>query len=89
MSRLICFAIALALSTLGAVASPLGPDGTAGRTLPGKFIWLDLASENPASARAFYGAVFGFGGFVGDVDHVDDLRSRRDVTALRAALGSP
>jgi hypothetical protein len=52
-------AIALALSTLGAVASPLGPDG-AGRSLPGKFTWLDLASENPASARTFYGAVFGW-----------------------------
>jgi predicted enzyme related to lactoylglutathione lyase len=54
------FAIALALFTMGATASPLGPDGVAARSLPGKFTWLDLATENPASARTFYGAVFGW-----------------------------
>jgi hypothetical protein len=42
------------------VASPLGPDGTAGTRLPGKFTWLELATENPASAREFYSAVFGW-----------------------------
>jgi predicted enzyme related to lactoylglutathione lyase len=51
---------AVALLAMGAMASPLGPDGAAGRSLPGKFVWLDLATENPASARAFYGAVFGW-----------------------------
>ena len=60
VSRAACFAIAVALFAMGVAASPLGPDGVAGRTLPGKFVWLDLASENPASARAFYGAVFGW-----------------------------
>ncbi len=60
MSRYVTFAIAVALFTTGAMASPLGPDGAAGRSLPGKFVWLDLATENPASARAFYGAVFGW-----------------------------
>ena len=58
MRRLILFAIA-ASCLLGAGASPLGPDGSA-RRLPGKFVWLDLATENPASARAFYGEVFGW-----------------------------
>src|SRR6185369_15846782 len=35
-------------------------DGVAGRMLPGKFVWFDLATEDPAAARAFYGAVFGW-----------------------------
>jgi len=43
-----------------ALASPLGPDGAPGRSLPGKFTWFDLATEDPAGARAFYGAVFGW-----------------------------
>lgn len=60
MLRHVTFAIAAALISWGALAAPLGPDGVAGRTLPGKFVWLDLATEDPASARAFYGAVFGW-----------------------------
>jgi hypothetical protein len=52
-----CVATLLALS---AFASPLGPDGQSGVRLPGKFVWLDLATEDPASARAFYGTVFGW-----------------------------
>ena len=43
-----------------ASAGPLGPDGTPGRTLPGKFVWFDLATEDLPRARAFYGAVFGW-----------------------------
>ena len=58
MGRYITVAIALGFLAMGAIASPLGPDGAAGRSLPGKFVWLDLATEDPASARAFYGAVF-------------------------------
>jgi hypothetical protein len=60
MSRLLAIAVVLALNAGGAAASSLGPDGVAGKTLPGKFIWYDLATENPESARAFYGAVFGW-----------------------------
>jgi predicted enzyme related to lactoylglutathione lyase len=52
--------LALLLASALAAASPLGPDGEAGRVLPGKFVWLDLATEDPARARAFYGAVFGW-----------------------------
>ena len=59
MTRRIALAFALALHVAGATASALGPDGTAG-PYPGKFIWYDLATENPESARAFYGAVFGW-----------------------------
>ena len=58
MSRLLAWAIALYMA--GAAAGPLGPDGTPGRYLPGKFVWFDLATEDPAAARAFYGAVFGW-----------------------------
>ena len=51
---------AIAFAALGAFASPLGPDGNPGQRLPGKFIWIDLATENPNGARDFYGAVFGW-----------------------------
>lgn len=38
---------------------PLNPVPT-GAHLPGKFIWRDLLTEDVASARAFYGALFGW-----------------------------
>ena len=57
MARYVTLLLAL-LASIGAFASPLGPDGDAGRRLPGKFIWLDLATQNVTSSRAFYGAVF-------------------------------
>jgi predicted enzyme related to lactoylglutathione lyase len=60
MKRFLAFAMAPALVALGAFASPLGPDGVPGQRLPGKFVWIDLASENPAASREFYGAVFGW-----------------------------
>ncbi len=53
-------AIAWVLVAAGAAAAPLGPDGTAGQAFPGKFIWFDLATDDPAGARTFYGAVFGW-----------------------------
>ena len=59
MKRLLA-AFAFACAIVPAAATPLGPDGAAGRTLPGKFVWFDLATEDPAAARAFYGAVFGW-----------------------------
>ena len=40
------------------------------------------ADDQVAFPVAGHGAVVGFGGPLGDVDHVDDLRSRRDVAAL-------
>jgi predicted enzyme related to lactoylglutathione lyase len=47
-------------SSLGAAAGPLGPDGVPGQAYPGKFVWVDLATEDPAAAQAFYGKVFGW-----------------------------
>jgi len=32
----------------------------AGNRLPGKFVWHDLLSEDPAAARRFYGGLFGW-----------------------------
>jgi uncharacterized protein len=52
--------VLLWLACTGALAAPLGPDGVPGQALPGKVVWLDLATENPTRARAFYGAVFGW-----------------------------
>ncbi len=60
MTRLFILALAFALHVAGAVASPLGPDGAPGQRFPGKFVWIDLATEDPAASRAFYGAVFGW-----------------------------
>jgi len=51
---------ALAAWPLLTCAATLGPDGVAGERHAGKFVWLDLATEDPAAARAFYGAVFGW-----------------------------
>jgi len=51
--------IFLILACAAAFASPLGPDG-AGPSIPGKIVWLDLATENPVYSRAFYGEVFGW-----------------------------
>ena len=57
---LLAIAFALCCCSTGAIASTLGPDGIAGQRFPCKFTWFDLATENPAGARAFYGAVFGW-----------------------------
>jgi len=57
---LLRLALALLASATIANASPLGPDGEPGRVHPGKFIWLDLAAEDPAVVRPFYAAVFGW-----------------------------
>jgi uncharacterized protein len=54
----VALGILLATAASLAQASPLGPDGESGRTYPGKFVWFDLATEDPDAARAFYGAVF-------------------------------
>jgi predicted enzyme related to lactoylglutathione lyase len=55
------FAVAfVSLALTLADAAPLGPDAKAGLYLPGKFTWFDLATDDPAGARAFYGAVFGW-----------------------------
>ena len=54
------FLLALALWSAVATASTLGPDGTPGQRFPGRFIWFDLATENPNGARVFYAAVFGW-----------------------------
>jgi len=59
MTRLATAILGLLLGAI-AHAGPLGPDGTPGTTLPGKFTWFDLATENVAAARVFYGAVFGW-----------------------------
>ena len=53
-------AVLVLAAHLGASAGPLGPDGEPGRAHPGKFVWLDLATEDPATAQAFYGKVFGW-----------------------------
>jgi uncharacterized protein len=60
MIRTLAFALALALHVACACAGPLGPAGEPGRSLPGKFVWLDLATVDLAGARDFYGDVFGW-----------------------------
>jgi predicted enzyme related to lactoylglutathione lyase len=60
MARIVILAVAWILVAAGATAAPLGPDGTAGQSYPGKFTWFDLATDDPAGAKTFYGAVFGW-----------------------------
>jgi predicted enzyme related to lactoylglutathione lyase len=60
MARFLILAITWVLVATNAAAAPLGPDGTAGQSFPGKFNWFDLATDDPAGARTFYGAVFGW-----------------------------
>jgi predicted enzyme related to lactoylglutathione lyase len=60
MLRYLGALVATALIATTALAATLGPQGNAGLRLPGKFVWLDLATEDPTSARAFYSAVFGW-----------------------------
>lgn len=43
-----------------AQALTAGPIGQPGKRQPGRFIWFDLATDDPHGARAFYGAVFGW-----------------------------
>jgi hypothetical protein len=59
MSRLLFLVVFIALHAPPATAGALGPDG-GGKSIPGKFVWFDLATEDPQAAKAFYGAVFGW-----------------------------
>jgi predicted enzyme related to lactoylglutathione lyase len=77
MSRHSILGLALLLQVACAIAAPLGPEGAPGLYLPGKFIWFDLATEDPAGARSFYGAVFGWkfravGGAPGGYDLIEN-----------------
>ena len=58
MRWLVSLLITLACTLAG--AGPLGPDGERGRAHTGKFVWYDLATEDLAAAKAFYGTVFGW-----------------------------
>ena len=60
MFRVFTFILASLLIAAAAIASPLGPDGLRGTSLPGKCVWLELATEDPAAARAFYSSVLGW-----------------------------
>ena len=58
----------LALVLLGAVAiaaaadlPPLSDTTPTGERFPGKFIWADLFTADPATAQAFYTSLFGWG----------------------------
>ena len=55
--------LAAALQASPAGAAPTLPPVTDPPTtvnIPGKFIWFDLVTAEPAAAQAFYGKVFGF-----------------------------
>jgi uncharacterized protein len=54
LAMILVFAIAATV----AQASSLGIDNGPGHTYPGKFVWFDLATENPDAVRAFYGRIF-------------------------------
>lgn len=56
-----CFLVASAACTASWAQTPTpAPIGQPGHRYPGRFIWFDLATDDPGGARAFYGAVFGW-----------------------------
>jgi len=50
----------LVAAVASGVASAQGPAGQPGQRHPARFIWFDLATDDPEGARAFYGPVFGW-----------------------------
>jgi len=61
MLRSMRFVLVLALACAAvAAASPLGPDGVSGQKHPGRFVWFELATDDPDGARRFYEAVLGW-----------------------------
>lgn len=52
--------VLLALTGNIAYAMDFPSIGSGGEQHPGKFIWLDLVTDDLAAARSFYGAVFGW-----------------------------
>jgi len=55
----VCAILFLALNG-AALAADYPPIGIAGQYHPGKFVWFDLVTDDPAASRRFYGAVFGW-----------------------------
>lgn len=51
---------AVLLASCAAVNFDLPPVGDGKATLPGKFVWHDLISDDPAGSEAFYGELFGW-----------------------------
>jgi len=54
------YAIVFIALSGAASAADYPPIGIAGQYHPGKFVWFDLVTDDPAAARRFYGAVFGW-----------------------------
>ena len=60
---LLATTLSLAGASGAAPAAPAMPalsDPPSGLHIPGKFIWFDLATADPAAAKRFYGSVFGW-----------------------------
>ena len=54
------FALAIAGPACAATAAPVTVNPKQEASLPGKFIWFDGVTDDPAASEAFYGAVFGW-----------------------------
>ncbi len=55
------FALVLAAMLAGCTSAPrLPPLSDSGVSLPGKFVWRDLVTPDPATAESFYGPLFGW-----------------------------
>ena len=62
MRRRILLSVALSLAVTtcsGPRLSPVTAEPTS-RWLPGKFVWHDLITNDPAAAKRFYGGLFGW-----------------------------
>ncbi len=54
------FALAIAGPASSATAAPVTVNPKQEASLPGKFVWFDGVTDDPAASEAFYGAVFGW-----------------------------
>jgi predicted enzyme related to lactoylglutathione lyase len=59
-AALVLLAAALVAPASAAPKLPPQADPPTGKHIAGKFIWFDLMTSDPAAARKFYGAVFGW-----------------------------
>jgi predicted enzyme related to lactoylglutathione lyase len=88
---LLCLALGAACATPGPPRiSPVTETPTHQR-LPGKFVWVDLVTDDPEGAQAFYGALFGwtFEGRDGYVRVLDAGTPIAGIVQLERPLDGP
>ena len=76
LSLLACGALVAACSSRATTTAPPAGSASAPGYHPGKFVWHDLVTRDPASCRRFYGALLGW-------EFQDTKRSGRPYAVAR------